>query len=141
MTVSLPLSMCVSCSGILPCVLWTPCVSLLADISKRSRSGEAGYPLSVLQASSAPLAHIQRSFLSPSSSSSSSHFPRCLVFLVITSDSFKNISSQVQRPVGLLMVSAALQAPTVSPSSILSHTLSRHFLLLTKGKTGGTKRE
>lgn len=32
---------CVSWSGIHPCVLWTLCVRVLADISKRSRSAEA----------------------------------------------------------------------------------------------------
>ncbi len=41
MTVSLSLCMCVSWSGIHPHVLWTLCVSVLADISKCSRSGEA----------------------------------------------------------------------------------------------------
>lgn len=40
-TMNLPLFMCVSWRGILSCVLWTPCVSVLADISKCSRSGEA----------------------------------------------------------------------------------------------------
>lgn len=40
-TVSVPLCMCVSRSGIHPCVLWTLCASTLADISKRRRSGEA----------------------------------------------------------------------------------------------------
>lgn len=54
------------------------------------RGSEAGFPLSVLHASSAPLAHIQRSFLTPSTSS---HFPHRLVFCVIFLYSFSPVAS------------------------------------------------
>lgn len=79
------LCVCVSWSGINPCVLWTLWVSVLADI-RRSVAGVlrqwgriSPLCLTGFLCSSGAL---QRSFLtlSTSSSSFSSHFPHCLVF-------------------------------------------------------------